>query len=229
MAKIPSNDLIVLLNFLKSSLTTNELDRLLGHDSKQTKGWRSFKILKKYRLFDSDKGRLFLFTEEQSKKIIKEIMLSTSRKSVESIIKSAKPSNLDKYHNTYIIAPTENSFYDIFKGETRNIINYFFSPRRKLIEHCQYKGCKKRQLETAHFLQERPELFLKAAKHSIESKAPNKLIKYSVFKTMQNFLLLHKPRKSVCFLCKTHHLELHKQNKISKQALKKFKKNILWK
>jgi len=47
----------VILNFLKSGFSTRQLDKLLGH--KNTRGWVSWDVLKKYKLRNSDKGKLY--------------------------------------------------------------------------------------------------------------------------------------------------------------------------
>ncbi|MBT4541131.1 hypothetical protein HOC35_06470 [Candidatus Woesearchaeota archaeon] len=220
-------EVIVLQNFLKSGYSTRQLDKLLGH--KTTKGWISWEILKIYKLKNSDKGKLFLYSNRQSKEIISVIMKEKKESLIEDLIKMNLPRNLEKYKNTFVIAESEKNFYNIMSGETRNIIRDFFNPEKKLIGKCQFKECneKKGQIDTVHLRKDRPEIFMECAEKYKEANT-NKLFKYDVYKTMKCFLISHAKPKSICFLCKKHHCELHKIEKLSKQKLKEFKNKIIF-
>ena len=223
-----SDEFITLLNFLKSGLSTRELDNLLGHKSGKTKGWVSWDILKKYKLKNSDKGKLFLYSEQQSGEIIGKIVLRPGIRQIDKIVKVNLPNNLEKYKNTFVIASSEKSFYNIFSGETRNIIQSFFNPKKKIINKCQYKGCKssKQQIDTVHFSRERPEIFMECAK--INRKKLGNKYQFNVYNVMKCFLMSHFSRKSICFLCKIHHTELHRLQKGKKTELNSFKKRIIF-
>jgi len=150
----------ILLNFLKSGLSTRQLDKFL--DLSNSKGWNSWKILKKYKLKNFDKGKLFLYSSGQSKKLIK--LLDKKEGSIDKLIKENPPNKLKKYENTYVIADSGKKIYDIMSGETRNIIRDFFNPEKKIIKECQFKDCKnKKHIDTVHFLKDRPEIFKECA------------------------------------------------------------------
>jgi hypothetical protein len=219
--------MLILINFLKSGLTTRELDRRLGHDSKLTKGWRSWRVLKRYRLVNTDKGRLFLVPDRQCRAAIASISAATTREAVDSVLARARPSQLDKYAGTFVIAPSAKAFCRVFSGETRNIIQQVFLPLKKFTQHCQYKGCGASALDTVHFTKDRPSLFRRAAQQSIVERAGCS-ITFDVRKTMEQFLQAHRPRRSVCFLCKKHHASLHREEKKSHLAARQFKSDITW-
>ena len=217
----------VLLYFLKSRYSARQLDELLGF-SVGSKGWVSWNILKKYKLKDQDKGKLFLYSSTQCNKIIKLLMVEKKEGYIDILIKENLPSKLKKYENTYVISDSEKSFYNILAGETRNIIRDFFTPQKRLIGKCQFNGCnKKTTLETAHFSKDRPQIFKESAKIH-KKRFKNKLFKFDVYKTMKSFLEGHSKKKSVCFLCKKHHNEFHVKEKGTKIELKVFKKKILF-
>ena len=52
--------------------------------------------------------------------------------------------------------------------------------------------------------------------------------KYDVYETMKKFLYAHSADRSVCFLCKEHHVELHRLEKSGQGLVEEFKKNIEW-
>ncbi|MEA2004482.1 MAG: hypothetical protein U9O53_06035, partial [archaeon] len=149
----------ILLNFLKSGLSTRQLDRLLGINDKN--GWISWRILKKYGIKKYDKSKLFFYSTRQSENIIRKLIKSHEKSSIDSLITKNPPANLEKYKNTFVIADSEKSFYKIMSGETRNIIKNFFNPKKKLIGKCQFINCKvnNSQIDTVHFLKDRPEIF----------------------------------------------------------------------
>lgn len=221
-----SNDMVVLMNFLKSGMSTRELDKAMGHSSLKTKGWKSWEILKSYGLKNSDKGKLFLYSERQSRQIIN-ILMKNSESSVDNLVKKNPPKTLEKYKNTYVLAESEKSFYNIFSGETRNTIQSFFNPMKKLISKCQFSGCKysAKQLDTVHYMADRPEIFMKCAERFKKDHGKG-LFRYDVYRVMTCFLRKHSKSKSICFLCKLHHNELHRSEKQSKKTLINFKKKI---
>jgi len=45
---------------------------------------------------------------------------------------------------------------------------------------------------------------------------------------MKCFLKNHSKKKSVCFLCKKHHNELHQKEKENLKSLKEFKRKIIF-
>jgi len=222
-----NTEFIVLLNFLKSGLSTRHLDMLLGHNN--TRGWKSWDILKKYKLRDTDKRKLFLYSTKQSKKIITKLITDPEEGLIDFLIKDNSPSNLEKYRNTYVLARSEKSFYNILSGETRNLIRDFFNPKKKLIGKCQYKACniKNSQIDTVHFNRDRPEIFIQCAIKN-KSKDRGNLIRFNVYNTMKCFLMSHSKQKSVCFLCKNHHNEFHRAGKIGKIKLTEFKRKIMF-
>ena len=44
---------------------------------------------------------------------------------------------------------------------------------------------------------------------------------------MKCFLSAHNKKDAICFLCKFHHNELHKAEKLGKKQVIKFRKNII--
>ena len=227
MLKTQEN-IIVLLNFLKSGMSTRELDGVLGHSSEKTKGWKSWEILKKYSLRNEDKGKLFLYSERQSKEIIRKLIRNPDNRIIDKLIIKNPPINLEKYRNAYVIADSEKSFYNIFSGETRNIIQSFFNPKKKLIGKCQFRGCtsKQVQLDTVHYGQERPAIFMRCASRS--KRPERRMFRYDVYQTMKCFLKAHSRKGTICFLCKKHHNEFHRVEKLGKGELNKFRKNIMF-
>lgn len=215
------NEDIVLLNFLKSAFSTRKLDAMLGFS--KSKGWKSWDILKKYNLTDCDKGKLFLYTENQSKKFIKKIM--EKKDNLENLIKNNPPTNLQKYRDIFIIAKSEKALYSAFSGETRNIVRDFFSPQKKLASHCQFFNCNNKNIDTVHLIKDRPQIFMEgAAKNKVTFEDS---FKYDIYQIMIYFLQTHAKSKSICFLCKNHHNELHKlERKSSKRELNEFKNQI---
>ncbi len=217
---------VVLLNFLKSGLSTRQLDKLLGHTN--SRGWLSWDILKKYKLRNSDKGKLFLYSTAQSKQIISLLVKEKKDDYINELIKIHQPNNLKKYKNTFVIADSEKSFYNILSGETRNIIRDFFNPEKKLIGRCQFKDCNnKGQIDTVHFSKDRPQIFIECAKINKDNFKKG-LFKFDVYKTMMCFLQSHFQNKTICFLCKKHHNEFHKKEKEGKNQLREFKRKIIF-
>ena len=142
------------------------------------------------------------------------------------MIKKNPPTNLQKYKDIFIIAKSEKALYSAFSGETRNLIRDFFSPQKKLVGHCQFLNCSKEDIDTVHLNRNRPEIFMDCA-------TKNKTIfencfKYDIYKIMTCFLQEHSKPRSICFLCKQHHNELHRLEKfINEKELNKFKRSII--
>jgi hypothetical protein len=218
---------LVLYNYLKHGLTTKALDKLLGYDPKSSKGWKSWKVLQNYKLENKHKGVLFVYSDKQARSII-DTLVKADGNLIDTILLEEPPTILEKYKNTYVLAPNEKTFYNILSGETRNIIRNFFSSRKKVQGCCQVMGCDKTEnLDTVHFLKDRPEIFLDAAKRSVLSECDD-LKKYDVYETMKKFLYAHSTERSVCFLCKEHHVELHRLEKSGQVLVEEFKRHIEW-
>jgi len=219
-------EITVLLYFLKAGFSTRELDLKLGHVSKKSKGWISWEILKKYNVNDADKGKLFVFPTQQARSIIKELPLIDSNSPVDILLTLNKPNNLKRFHDSYLITESVESFYQIMKGETRNIIRDFFITKKKLVGKCQFKGCNvNTALETAHNLKSRPQIFKESAtkfKKNISGK-----YMFDLASIFEDYLMSHKAKKSVCFLCKAHHREFDNPKKTKKEFLE-FRKKIEW-
>jgi len=220
-----AKEIDVLVGFLKSGLSTRELDKRLGYSS-TTRGWKSWEILKKYGIKNMHKGKLFAYPMNQSKKMIKILLENSRHNSVENLIEKNPPKNLDKYKDTYVIARSENTFYDIFSGETRNIIQGFFNPIKKSVGKCQFKDCNFRgELDTAHYLSDRRPIFIGCAR-KFKGTDENGFFKYDVYKVMRCFLETHFKKRTVCFLCKNHHSKFDRLKKSNTAAFREFKKNI---
>ncbi|MBI1934887.1 hypothetical protein HYS31_00455 [Candidatus Woesearchaeota archaeon] len=214
----------VLINFLKSGLSTRQLDKLLGHNN--TKGWFSWDILKKYKLTNYDKGKLFLHSINQCKNAIRQLEVKKER-TVNEFIKLNQPVNLHKYKNVFIIAESEKKFYSAMSGETRNIVRDFFHSKKKSIGKCQYGGCSdNKQIDTVHLRKNRPQIFIDSAKKNKELLNEG-LFKFDLYGTMKGFLITHAKRNSICFLCKNHHNEFHKNEKTGKSQLRHFMQKII--
>ena len=217
------NERLVLLNFLKSNLSTRQLDKLLGYNPKQSKGWESWNILKKYKLENGDRGRLFCFKNNECVAIVKKIMNFDKRADIESLLTDSEPKHLENYRDTFIIAPSNSKVYKVLEGEVRNITLSFFSPLNKTIGRCMFIDCNNTNLDTVHFNKSRPEIFMLACEFG---HIPNS-DRYDVYKIMRQYLQLHAKKNSVCFLCKKHHQELHVYEKTGGKKLKDFKGKII--
>ncbi|MED4676796.1 fibronectin type III domain-containing protein [Bacillus nitratireducens] len=222
------SDKDVLLHFLKSSFSTHQMDSLMKHDRLKNKGWKSSEVINKYLLQTDDTGKLYLYTQQQCKEMIGKIIANPHLKYIDELITLTNPGSIEKYKDTYVLASSEQAFYDVFNGEARNIIQNFFKSRKKLIGVCQLRNCNEREkLETAHLEKDRKEIFIESAALSIVEKEAG-LIKFDVYKTMRTYLLKHQDENSVRFLCKKHHTELDILKKQSdKKTLKIFKKLII--
>jgi hypothetical protein len=136
-----------------------------------------------------------------------------------------RPETLTSYEDSYVITKDANTLYAIMKGETRNIIQGFFSPLKKIIGVCQQKGCDSTQLETAHMHKDRPEIFIEAANESKPQLTTEGLLKFDIYLVMKGYLEKHKG-KSICFLCKKHHNELDRLRFTNKKEFLKYIHNI---
>ena len=219
------HELDVLLYFLKAEYSTRELDKKLGYSANTSKGWFSWKILKKYRVRDSDKGKLFVFKVQQAKSMIKEIPNIASKHPISILLQRNKPNHLKRFLDSHIITESADSLYQIMSGETRNIIRGFFLPQKKIIGVCQFKNCNVKLLQTAHYKKSRPELF-KASANKYKKRLSGKF-KFDLFKIFEDYLMSHSGKKAVCFLCQKHHKEFDspKQTKTERAA---FIKIIQW-
>jgi hypothetical protein len=215
----------ILLNFLKSSMSTRELDKLMGYNN--SRGWISWKILRKYKLKNSDKGKLFLYSSLQSKQIIKLLMKEKKENYIKELINLNPPNHLEKYRDTFVISRSVNNFHDIISGQVRNITRDFFNPKKKLIGKCQFEGCNKNQLDAHHYSKNRPQIFKECAEMN-KKLLKNKFFKFDVYNTMKFYLNAHMG-KGICFLCKRHHNELHVlEGKKVKKDIIDFKKKIIF-
>ncbi len=217
------NEELVVLNFLKSNLSTRQLDKLLGYNPKQSKGWESWNILKKYKLENADRGRLFCFKNNECVAIVKNIMNLGERVDIESLFIDSRPKHLESYRDTFILAPSSGKVYKVLEGEVRNITLSFFTPLKKTIGKCMFVDCNNTNLDTVHFVKSRPEIFMLASEFGHISNSD----KYDVYKTMRQYLQLHAKKNSICFLCKKHHQELHVSEKTGGKKLKDFKDKII--
>ena len=210
----------ILFYFLKGSFSTRKIDEKIGFDPIKSKGWESWNVLKKYGLKNSDKGKLYIFSSTEAKRIIKKFL--NNENDLDSIINDSEIALLKKYKNSYLLAKSEKDFVNIMSGETRNITRSFFITSKKLVGTCQYKGCRSTKLETAHFKKDRPQIFMNSAKKfRVEYDG---LYKYNLYNVFYDFLLSHSQKKSICFLCKRHHNEL--DNKSTDRV--SFSRNIIW-
>lgn len=221
--KASISDKEVLLNFLKSGLSTRELDEQMGYDPTISKGWRSWKILQSYKLNSSDRGRLFCFRKTEALAIIRNIQNSKSRGDVEHILNSSKPRFFDKYKETYIVANSDEKVAVVLSGEARNITQSFFSPLKKVVGSCQFQKCDNTNLDTVHLQKSRPENLKSACAYG---KLPN-TNKYDVYQILLKYIHLHSQKRSLCFLCKKHHDELGSYERIGGKKLNDFRKIII--
>jgi hypothetical protein len=216
-------DKTILLEFLKSGLSTRQIDLIVGY--KDSKGWRSWEVLKKYHLKDSYKGCLFSYSSRQVFSILDKLMKGSKLK---AILRSEIPDIIKKYKGIKVTAANERELYSAVSGETRNLIRNFFSVRKKKLGICQFAGCKyKGELDTVHLFENRPSIFINCAK-KFKIRIANKN-EYDLYSIMNCFLMNHSRKDSICFLCKIHHNQLHIAEKSGKIALNNFRNKILLK
>lgn len=51
--------------------------------------------------------------------------------SINQLVLKHKPSNIIKFHNTYFFCESEDVSFKALTGETKNLIQYFFTPQKK--------------------------------------------------------------------------------------------------
>lgn len=100
-----AKDRDILLNFLKSGMSTRQLDASMG--LKGTRGWVSWKVLRSNGIRDSDKGRLFLYSNPEIMKMIEQVKRGHK---MEDLAASATPKKLEKYRNVFIVAGSDVAF-----------------------------------------------------------------------------------------------------------------------
>jgi hypothetical protein len=205
-------EILTLTLFLKNGHSTRNIDTRLGFDSKVSKGWKSWDILKKYFLKIEDRHKLYLFSENEIKVILKNISKAKNRPETIKILLDSSPNIVSKYKNSYLLTKSEIELSKILSGETRNITNIFFKKSKSSANNCQYSKCKNTDLETVHLNERRPAIFINAAKKSKIGKI-NELQIFDIYSTMTKYLHYHSLPKSICYLCKTHHLELENYEK----------------
>lgn len=216
-------DKTMLIEFLKFGLSTRQIDSAIGY--KNSRGWRSWEVLKKYNLKDSDKGCLFPYSSRQVSSILDRIMKGSK---LSSILRIEIPEIIKKYKNIKVIAANEKDLYLAVSGETRNLIRNFFSSKKKKLGVCQFIGCVyKGELDTVHLFENRPSIFINCAKNFKRKIGDNN--EYDLYSIMNCFLTKHSKKNAICFLCKTHHNKLHMVEKSGKIALNSFRKKILLK
>jgi hypothetical protein len=210
-------EILTLSLFLKNGYSTRTIDKELGFDSNISKGWESWSILKKYFLTKEDRHKLFLFTDQEIKAILKNISGAKNRSEAAKILIDCTPNIVSKYKNSYLLAKSESELSKILSGETRNITNIFFKKSKTSASTCQYKKCNSTDLETVHLNERRPAIFINAAKKSKIGKI-NELQIFDIYQTMIKYLHYHSLPKSICYLCKKHHLELERLEKNGPKA-----------
>jgi hypothetical protein len=189
---------------LNDGFSTRQIDKALGENPIKSKGWISFKVLKKYKLLLKDKGKLFLHNQTEAKKIVSEILNSKNYSyKLEALISKHPPASIAKYKNIFIVADDAEKFYIAAEGLVRNLTHKFFSQKKKKIGICQYCE-KKMELDTAHIGDERP-VILKKSANSLKFKQNGQLY-FPLENILKSYLLEHQKPKSIAFLCKNHHL-----------------------
>ncbi len=222
-ARTNISDKELLLNYLKSGLSTRELDEQMEYNSVVSKGWRSWKILRQYKIDSTDRGRLFCFRKNEALAIVRNILNAKSRKDVELILASSKPRFFEKYKGIYIVADSDEKVRIVLSGEVRNITQSFFSPLKKVVGGCQFPKCKNTNLDTVHLQKSRPEHLKLACTYGRISNTN----KYDVYQILLKYIHLHSEKKSLCFLCKKHHQELGLYERVGGKKLNDFRKIIL--
>jgi hypothetical protein len=169
---------------------------------------------------------LFLHSESELKKIIDSILLLTDQSAVDELLKNSTPKILNKYSHSYLTCKSEVELSKILSGEARIITQQFFKKYRNNAGSCQLNGCVNTDLDTVHLNDRRPNLLMRAASNSVIGQL-NDLKIFDIQSTIKNYLVSHSKPKTICFLCKKHHLELEKlETKGPKNEYKNFVKNI---
>ena len=216
-----------LLYFLKANYSNREIDKKLGYNPKRSKGWKSWEILKKFFLTNNDKGKLFIYKTRQAEKIINKIPEINGPGAIDILIAANKPTLIKKYENSFLLAKSDESLVKILSGETRNLVRDIFLPQKRLMGICQVKGCSETKLDTCHYKKDRPTIFINSALRFKNELGD--LFMYDIYKIFEDFLLSHKEKRSVVFLCKLHHRQLERLEKTgTKNLLNSFKRKIEW-
>ncbi|MFC1789650.1 hypothetical protein ACFLYY_01590 [Patescibacteria group bacterium] len=188
----------ILFDYLRNNLSTRKLCKKYP-EIKDSTGFKSHDILKKFKLWKEDKGRLFLFTKKEALYKIERIF-KNGRDVLDLMV---EPKNFRKYKHLYVIAKNEDSLYSLMNGELRNLIQSFFKERKKQYGICQYKDCKNKNLDVAHHHKRDRKKLLRIVASKNKIKDGN-YYKFDIYKIIINFLNLHK-NNTVMFLCKKHH------------------------
>ena len=214
--------------FLKEGFSTRKIDSLLGYNSQETKGWKSWKLLQKYNIKEKHRHALFLFSENEIKSIIDSILKSTDPNSIEDLIAKRVPKVVAKYQSSYLACKGEKELSSILSGEIRNITQQFFKKNKSAAGNCQVKGCTNTKLDTVHLNDRRPNILKQAASKAVIGEI-NNLKVFDIQKTIINYLSLHSKAKTICYLCRQHHLDLEKlETKGPKNKYRMFVKNIIF-
>ena len=174
-----------------------------------------------------DKGKLFIYSEQQVKIIIKKYLSEREIPLVDIIEMIKAKSIIENYKNSYLIARDVEQAKDILGPIARNLIQTLFRKTKIEIGKCEFDVCPEVKLQTAHIDIDRPK-FLKDAIRKIGKNEG----RYNIFKILEVFLNDHKKKGCVRFLCKEHHDELdsykkkHKSKK-SKEKIKEFKSKLI--
>ena len=188
---------------------------------------KSWDILKNFFLSNDDKGKLFIYKTRQAQKIINKIPEINRPGAIDILIAVNKPTLIKKYEDSFLLAKSDESLVKIMSGETRNLVRDIFLPQKRLMGICQIKGCGETKLDTCHYKKDRPTIFIDSA-----SRFKNELgdlFMYDIYKIFEDFLLSHKEKRSVVFLCKLHHRQLERLEKTgTKNLLNSFKRKIEW-
>jgi len=178
-SKITSLERSTLLNFLKTGLSTRQLDSQIGENPQKSKGWKSWKILQKYKIKTTDSGSLFCFRKVEALNIINKIMKAQNYEEVNKLLRYSEPRFFNKYKDIYVVADSNEKVAILLSGEVRNITQSFFNPIKKIIGKCQFPDCDNTNLDTVHLQKSRPENLKMACLHGKVSDS-NKYDAYKI-------------------------------------------------
>lgn len=198
-------DFKILDDYLRNNLSTRQLCKKYTSLNDPT-GFRSHYILKKYSLTPKYKGSLFILNKRESRRIVLSLMETKNPLKVDWGY--IKPSIISKYGDTTIICKDSESAYYTLDGEMRNNVMKFFRSKKKEVGICQFKNCKKTDLDCAHKRNyERKNIFRNILKRMQLYK--NGKYRIEVQEFMKEFIYFHK-KSIIYFLCKKHHTEYDK-------------------
>ena len=199
----------VLYLFLRLGFSSRRIDRAIGRDPMQTKGWFSWSILKGFHLKEQDRGTLFAYSAREAEKIVLILQSGGSASALRRSLLKTTPAMLRGYSNIYVSAPGEKELYYLLSGLTRNLTRNFFIGQKRALGKCQLDGCRnsKAQIDTAHIADERPSLFMKIARESRRRGEKGNFV-YPIYPLVKKYLESHQLPKSIAFLCRPHHGEL---------------------